>query len=101
MPLPIQPEPPRLTRANALLADQHARLSAVTVGTAPPEVKSMARHYLAKVRTWQGHPEASRDLCLGAMGPNGYGPAIDDVCKQARFHSSAAVEGAVKQARAA
>lgn len=77
----------RLQRANALLSDQHTRLSAVIAGNAPPEVKSLARNYLAKVESWQRVPEAARDLALGMMGGNDYGPAIDDVCRQADFHT--------------
>jgi hypothetical protein len=82
----MRPTPlPRLTRANIMLADQYARLSAVIAGPVPREVRSLAEHYLAKVRYWMSQPEAARDLCLGELGENQYGPSIDAVCAQAQF----------------
>lgn len=93
----------RLTRANALLASQHAKLSAVLASPAPPEVRSLARRYLAKVRHWQAEPEAARVIALGLLGKNGLGPAVDDVCRQAAFHASrveAAVHSDVKRVAA-
>lgn len=73
---------PSLERVDALLADQRARLTAVIAGDAWPEIKSMARRYLAKVEHWQGVRPGARDLALGEMGPNQYGASIDDVCRQ-------------------
>lgn len=72
-------------RAEALLREQREKLEAVIASDAYPTTRHLAKHYLAKVASWQRQPPAARVLCLGLMGPNGYGPAIDDVCWQAQF----------------
>lgn len=87
----------RLERADARLADQQARLAAVIASDTHPTIRHLAKHYLAKVESWQRTPNAARDLCLGAMGPNGYAPSIDDVCAQAKF--DLAIASAVEDVR--
>ncbi len=83
----------RLERADAMLADQQARLVAVIASDTHPTIHHLAKHYLAKVESWQRQPDGARDLCLGLMGPNGYAPAIDDVCWQAEFHTRPIEDG--------
>ena len=76
---------PRLVRADALIAEQRAKLEAVIAGSAWPEIKSQARHYLAKVAYWERQPEQARESALGELGGNAYGVSIDDVVRQAQM----------------
>ena len=86
-PLPLTED--RVSRARAMLADQQTRLLFVIEQDEFPSTTNLARHYLAKVESWQRESDAFVDLALGAMGPNGFGRAIDDVCKDAALHARA------------
>lgn len=78
----------RVLRARTMLNQQRDRLLAVIREDVFISTTLMARHYLRKVRYWLRQNEWFIDEALGAMGPNGFGPAIDDVCRSAEWHKA-------------
>lgn len=69
-----------------LLSDQKARLEHVIAENALVTTTNRAKRYLAKVEWWLAQPAAAIELAPQHMGPNGLGPAIDDVCREAEQH---------------
>lgn len=56
----------------------------------PPTLHLIA-HYRAKLDDTFVASDAMASFALARFGPNGLGPAIEDVIKQARFHGRADV----------
>lgn len=77
---------PKAESARAMLLDQKRRLEKVIREDAFLFTTATARRLLADVEWWLGQSELMLDLAPGFMGPNGRGPAIDVVCRDAEHH---------------
>jgi hypothetical protein len=78
----------RVLQARRMLNEQRDRLRAVIREDAFMSTTLRARELLKRVRRWLREPVGAIDLALGAMGPNGFGPAIDDTCRSAAWHQA-------------
>lgn len=69
-----------------LLLSQLASLTAAQADAAAdgqPEAAAMAKRYAARVTEALDQPPLAIEANAGLYGLNGWGPAIDDVCRQA------------------
>lgn len=77
---------PKAEASRALLLDQKHRLEKAIRDDAFPCTVAYARRMLVKVEWWLAQREMMLELAAGFMGPNGYGPAIDAVCRDSEHH---------------
>jgi len=76
---------PKAAAARAMLAQQSGRLERAVAVFAGDRRETCnlagARAMLARVKSWQAEPDLMVELAPGFMGPNGYGPLIDLLCR--------------------
>lgn len=75
--------------ALALIERHRAQLALVPTLTDEPCTLALAARYVRKV---EHYATGYMDQALGALGPNGFGPAIDSVVASARFHGFRCVQ---------
>lgn len=97
MALPTLTTAARNERGAALLADQHARLTAALAELGDDPYRGELERQLARVERFQNHPYGPGEA-LGPMGPNGYGPGIDSALSTARFLAAGKVGPAMRRA---
>lgn len=80
------PETPA-DRFNALVASHRAKLDEADRLTDFAPVRIMAADLRCRIDAHEGWAEQSGLYDTGMIGPNGFGPAVDDALRQARFHA--------------
>lgn len=76
-------------RATALLAGHLCALDAASAATDHPTTLALVNHYRNKTKMrlrWIHESAYSASDALGMFGPNGFAPAIEDVCRAARHY---------------
>lgn len=76
-------------RAKAMGTELMLKLDAAAATTDYPTTLAMIHHYRRKVQMrmrWMDESAYSASAALGMFGPNGFAPAIEDVCRSARHH---------------
>ena len=81
------------TPLRKLLRGQLARLNGVIAHSDRPYRVAQAHRYAGRVSYWLEQPDGALECSRGQFGENGWGPAIDDVCRHVEPEGLTEVHG--------